>query len=166
MLITSSNQSMDIVDLAQVPQAIETLARWHYDEWQQLYPEESLADFIADLRASTAAIPVPSTFVARENDVLIGSISLLERDMEIDEPWTPWLANLFVHPDYRQRGVGKQLIKHLTQFCRANAVKQLYLFTPESRSYYETLGWTLVRRQAYKGQMVDIMVRAISAEAP
>ena len=153
---------MKIVNLSEVPQAIDTLARWHFDEWQDLYPDESLQDFKADLRASTAAGVVPSTFVALANAAVIGSISLLERDMDLDESWTPWLANLFIHPDYRQQGAGKQLIRHLVAFCAANSVRGLYLFTPDSRAYYEALGWVLRRRQEYKGQLVDIMFRSLS----
>ncbi|HEY8568509.1 GNAT family N-acetyltransferase [Microbulbifer sp.] len=153
---------MQIIPLSEIPQAAETLGRWHFDEWHQLYPEESLADFIAALRASEVAVPIPSTFVAVDNEEVIGSISLLERDMDIDEPWTPWLANLFVRPDYRNQGVGRQLIEYLIRFCYGNSVNRLYLFTPDSRSYYEGLGWTLLRHQVYKGEKVDIMARELS----
>ncbi|WOX06855.1 GNAT family N-acetyltransferase [Microbulbifer pacificus] len=154
---------MQIIDLSEMPQAIETLARWHYSEWQHLYPGETQGDFEKDLRASMAVNVIPSTFVAVDKGNVIGSISLLERDMDISESWTPWLANLFVHQDYRQQGVGKQLIEYLTRFCSVNSINHLYLFTPDSRSYYQTLGWALLRHQVYKGEQVDIMVRELSA---
>ena len=153
---------MQIINLADAPEVIGTLARWHFDEWHTLYPEETLEDFQTELAASTAQGTVPSTFVAQVDGNVVGSISLLPHDMDIDEPWTPWLANLYVHPDYRQQGVGKQLIQHLIAFARRNSLDQLYLFTPSSRDYYEALGWTLLRRQSYKGQQVDIMLLALS----
>ncbi|WP_078085023.1 GNAT family N-acetyltransferase [Microbulbifer mangrovi] len=155
---------MQIFNLADVPQAIDTLARWHFNEWHALYPEETLEDFRADLEASAAHGTVPSTFVAQVDGKVVGSISLLPHDMDIDEPWTPWLANLFVHPDYRQQGVGKQLIEHLIAFARRNSLDRLYLFTPSSRDYYEALGWALLSTQSYKGQQVDIMLRALAKE--
>lgn len=153
---------MQIIKLADVPEVIGTLARWHFDEWHTLYPEETLEDFQAELAASTTQGTVPSTFVAQVDGNVVGSISLLSHDMDIDEPWAPWLANLYVHPDNRQQGVGKQLIQHLIAFARRNSLDQLYLFTPSSRDYYEALGWTLLRRQSYKGQQVDIMLLALS----
>ncbi|QKX17168.1 GNAT family N-acetyltransferase [Microbulbifer sp. YPW1] len=153
---------MQIINLAHAPEVIGTLARWHFDEWHTLYPEETLEDFQTELVASTAQGTVPSTFVAQVDGNVVGSISLLPHDMDIDEPWTPWLANLYVHPDYRQQGAGKQLVQHLIAFARRNSLDQLYLFTPSSRDYYEALGWTLLRRQSYKGQQVDIMLLALS----
>ena len=152
---------MNIVNLSAKTDMIDTLATWHYGEWGDLYPGETLESFKTELYASLSPEPVPATFIAIDNGVLLGSISVLHKDMDIDAPWTPWLANLYVNPDYRQRGIGKQLIQYLLEYCTAHAINQLYLFTPASRTYYESLGWKVLKSLRYHGQEVDIMHRAL-----
>lgn len=152
---------MELVNLSECPEKIGTLASWHYREWGSLYPDESLEDFESDLEMCLKQDVVPATFVAVENDELIGSISVLARDMDIDEPWGPWLANFYVKSERRNAGVGKQLIEKLQAYCLSNAITHLYLFTPSSRQYYERLGWKALRTTEYHGQTVDIMRRAL-----
>ena len=41
-----------ILPLQQRPQVLDDIAQWHFNEWQALYPQDSLQDFRTDL-AST-----------------------------------------------------------------------------------------------------------------
>ncbi len=148
---------MKIVNLSERPEFVDILAAWHYREWGDLYPAETQEGFKKDLLTCLSPEAVPATFIAINNNVLLGSISILHKDMDIDELWSPWLGNLYVNPDYRQQGIGKQLIHHLLAYCATHEVKQLYLFTPASRSYYENLGWQVIQSLDYQGQKVDIM---------
>ena len=152
---------MEIVDLRAVPECIDVLASWHYQEWSSLYPEETEQDFAAELRNCLQQAAVPTTFIALEHGEPVGSISLLARDMEIDEPWGPWLANFYVRPEFRSDGIGRKLIETLLAHGRANAIAGLYLFTPHTKAYYERLGWRTVRTTEYQGETVDIMYRAL-----
>ncbi len=148
---------MNIVNLSEKPDIVDILAACHYREWCDLYPGETQEGFKNDLLTSLSPEAVPTTFIAIDNNALLDSISILHKDMDTDEPWTPWLGNLYVHPDYRQQGIGKQLINHLLVYCAAHGVDQLYLFTPASRTYYERLGWQVIQSLDYHGQKVDIM---------
>ena len=152
---------MDIINLSERPDMIDTLAKWHFSEWGNLYPNETQGDFKSALQACLEPVPVPSTFIAIDNDILLGSISILHKDMDIDAPWTPWLASLYVNSDYRNQGIGKLLIQHLVDNCATHSINELYLFTPASRTYYENLGWKVIKSLCYHGQEVDIMHRTL-----
>nr|WP_086937405.1 GNAT family N-acetyltransferase [Thaumasiovibrio occultus] len=152
---------MKIADLATCPDTITKLAHWHFTEWGHLYPDETQADFENELRQSLNPDIIPATFVMVENDAVIGSISLLAQDMPPNQQLTPWLANLYVHPRHRGKGVGKQLIAHLVAYCQQRGLATLYLFTPHDRQYYQGQGWQQVTRTRYHGEDVDIMRKSL-----
>ena len=156
---------MELLNLTEMPEAIDALASWHYAEWGSLYPDESLQDFKSELGKCIGPDIVPTTFVAIENGEPLGSISVLARDMDIEEPWGPWLANFYVKPECRSVGIGKRLIEELLAYCSEKSIPHLYLFTPSTRKYYERLGWRVTRTVDYHGQSVDIMLRALPAES-
>lgn len=57
-----------------------------------------------------------------------------------------WILNdLFTHPDYRRRGVGRALLKQAEQFAREDGAKGLALSTAKTnataKATYEQAGW-------------------------
>jgi ribosomal protein S18 acetylase RimI-like enzyme len=57
-----------------------------------------------------------------------------------------WILNdLFTHPDYRRRGVGRALLTHAEQFAREDGAKGLALSTAKTnataKATYEQAGW-------------------------
>lgn len=148
---------MRIEDLSEHAAAVETLARWHFDEWQHLYPSETRADFADDLCRSLEPGVVPATWVLVDDEGIWGSASVLEQDMDTNRELGPWLANVYVHPRHRGRGLGSRLIRHVMGQCQARGLPALYLFTPGQESFYETLGWQRLRRERYHGEDVTLM---------
>lgn len=148
-----------IINISDYPQAIEVISEWHYLEWGYLYPSETRDSFREELRQCLSTKVIPSTFIAIENNMIVGSISLLAKDMdvEINATWTPWLANLFVHPKYRNKGIGKKLIHHLVEYAMHQGIKELFLFTQWNKDFYERLGWSVIHKKNYNGEQVDIM---------
>ncbi|WP_323844708.1 GNAT family N-acetyltransferase [Microbulbifer magnicolonia] len=148
---------MRVENLIEHPEAIAQLARWHYDEWNHLYPDQSLQDFIDDLRRSLDSAPIPATWVLVDQDGVWGSASVIEQDMTSNRHLSPWLASVYVHPDKRGRGLGQQLITAVMEHCRENGLVELYLFTPGQEDFYLRLGWTVLKREIYHGDKVTIM---------
>ncbi len=145
-------------NLADHPGAIGQLARWHHAEWGYLYPEETLEDFAAELRASTTGRPVPVTWVLVDDEGVWGSASILEQDMTTHPELGPWLANVYLHPSRRGAGLGRALISRAMQHCRDNGITELFLYTTDRVSLYRQLGWEPLSRELYHGAMVDIMI--------
>src|SRR5262245_5861737 len=116
---------------------VPILAQWHHSEWN----ETTLDLTAAELRTHTLLRHVPTTFVAIEDDQVIGSTSLLISDLKGWEHLTPWVASVFVAPDWRNRGVGRALItRAVDEACRLG-VPEVYLFTASKQDYYARLGW-------------------------
>jgi predicted N-acetyltransferase YhbS len=147
--------------LADHPEWAPLLADWHYQEWRTLMPEWSHAEAVAELRRHTERCRIPTTFVIIEDDRPLGSVSLLEADLDGWEHLTPWLASLYVVPRRRRQGLGKALLARALEEAVALGVAHVYLFTAGQQEYYERLGWSAWRRTEHAGQEVVIMRRTL-----
>lgn len=131
--------------LAERPEWVESLADWHYEEWGGLYGAAwSLALCRQELQRHAAAPGCPGTWVAEEVGVLMGSVSVVEKDAdELSEVAGPWLASLYVRPAARGRGLGRALIRAAEAAAREAGFPRLWLFTLEHTELYRALGWQL-----------------------
>lgn len=133
------------------------LANWHYQEWHNLYPEKTADDFALDLQESLQQGFVPSTWVLVDNGKVVGSTSLLKQDMSANSDLTPWIANVFIEPGHRGRGLGKVIIKEVMRQAKLNDLSRLYLFTEDQMAFYQNLGWQIIRQHDYNGAEVSVM---------
>ncbi len=54
-----------------------------------------------------------------------------------------YILNVYTHPDYRRRGLARQLVQTCTDWCYANDIKIVTLHaSDEGRKVYEGLGFT------------------------
>lgn len=52
------------------------------------------------------------------------------------------ILNVYTHPDYRKRGLARQLMNTILDWCRANSVDTVILHaSDEGRTLYESLGF-------------------------
>lgn len=134
------------------------LARWHFAEWQALYPGDSVESFATDLARCRDDRHLPLTWVLLdEAGTLAGSVSILESDLDSEPRLTPWLANLWIHPDARQRGLGSRLLAHACDVCWQHGNRALYLYTPDQAAFYLARGWQVVRHREFSGVRITIM---------
>lgn len=152
----TAGKPVKILNLKDAPEYCDALAQWHYTEWAPLYPEENLEVFRADMQSCLGDGIVPSTYIAIER-TLVGSVSIIARDLATRPELTPWLANVFVAPAHRGQGIAAALIKHAMTAARAAGLRTLYLFTPGTESFYRKLGWSLLSREQYQGHEVAVM---------
>jgi len=150
---------MRIDYLADHPDAAPLLAAWHHDEWRDLLPGWTLEQALAELRSHTGRRQIPTTFVAIEEDRLVGSASLLTADLDEWEHLTPWVASVYVVPDCRGRGVGRRLLARSVEEAHALGVDTVYLFTAGQEGYYARLGWAPLARARHHSHDVVIMRR-------
>ena len=147
---------MQILDLRDEPQQIPTLAEWHHQQWASLNPNGSLEKRILKMQDYLSDELVPSTFIAKTTE-LLGSAAIVENDMETKPDLTPWLASVFVAPEYRRQGVGSQLVKHAMQKAKQAGIEAMYLFTPDQVNFYQKLGWEVIANEEYRGHSVMVM---------
>tara|TARA_B100001109_G_scaffold255890_1_gene262325 strand:+ start:37273 stop:37749 length:477 start_codon:yes stop_codon:yes gene_type:complete len=154
---------LDIINLKERPDVCQQLAHWHYQEWHALYPQDSAESFLQDLKKSLGDRDIPSTWIMVEGDQLLGSCSLIEDDMDSRQELTPWLANVFIHPQHRGRGLGSQLVRAVMDKARQAGVSRCYLFTEDQSALYRKLGWTVYEETDNHGIPVTLMQMEFSA---
>ena len=122
-----------------------------------LYPQSTIDDFIRDLEDSLSAGTVTGTWILVDGQELIGSASILKQDMTTNTDLSPWLANVFIRPGYRGRGLGRFLIRDIMDKAAESGLSWLYLFTEDQAQFYQKLGWKIIRQEEYNKAQVSIM---------
>jgi GNAT superfamily N-acetyltransferase len=137
--------------------ALPQLAEWQHAEWGHFRPGDTLEKRTTRLWGYANGDRIPLTVVALEGDEVLGSASLIEHDMETRMELTPWLAGVFVGPEFRRRGIGATLVRRVMAEAARLKVPVLYLYTVHSEKFYAALGWTFQERTSYREQSVVIM---------
>ncbi|GHA69582.1 GNAT family N-acetyltransferase [Pontibacter akesuensis] len=153
-----------IQHLRDVPQHFDTVANWVYSQWWQK-PGNTVEVVKEPLREHLQATDFPATFVALDDNTPAGSVMLIEDDGITELPdLRPWLAALYVAPEYRLQGVGKQLVQVLEQHAQQIGFCHLYLVATDRVSFYFDLGWRIYTKLG--GDMgITIMHKDIAREA-
>jgi N-acetylglutamate synthase-like GNAT family acetyltransferase len=147
---------MKIIDLKFEPHHIPVLANWHHREWSYLNPNGTVEQRAEKMRCYLTDDILPSTFLAKE-DELLGSAAIIEHDMDTRLDLSPWLASVFVAPEYRCNGVGSKLVLHVMEKANEAGIPILYLFTPDQERFYQKLGWHTISTETYRGHLVTVM---------
>ncbi|MGZ4959068.1 MAG: GNAT family N-acetyltransferase [Methylomonas sp.] len=148
---------MTILNLSEEPSHIPTLAQWHHNEWAHLNPGGTLEKRIEKMQGYLGNGLVPSTFIYKQEGQLAGSAAILAGDMDTRSELMPWLASVFVAPQFRHQGIGSSLVEHVMSQARIGGVDKLYLFTPDRADFYQKLGWTRIAEEIYRGHEVTVM---------
>jgi N-acetylglutamate synthase-like GNAT family acetyltransferase len=148
---------MTIDYLADHPHFVPTLARWQHEEWGYIRPGDSVEARTTRIDAGCERDRIPLTVVAIEDGEVRGSASLIHSDMDTRPELSPWLASVFVAPQFRRRGIGAQLVRRIMSEAGKLEVPLLYLYTVHSEKLYAALGWTVMERTSFHEQQVVIM---------
>jgi len=94
--------------------------------------------------------------------MICGSAMLIQHDLDEHLYPTPWLAGVYVKPEFRGRGLATILIERIAQQARALNFHELYLYTPGDESLYKYLGWSTLERSVHCGTRISIMTRQLA----
>jgi N-acetylglutamate synthase-like GNAT family acetyltransferase len=148
---------MTILNLTQEPHQIPTLAQWHQTEWADLNPGQTLEQRMERMQAYLSSKLIPSTFIYKQEGQLTGSAAIIESDMDTRHELTPWLASVYVAPEFRRQGIGARLVKHIMLEAETAGIAKLYLFTPDQADFYKKLGWKAMADEYYRNHRVTVM---------
>ena len=145
---------------------IPELASFHLDHFGQYNPEMTWESRQEQLLSRSRRDSIPLTLVALDQDIPIGSVSLIDHDLPDRPEWTPWVASVIVRPDYRRRGIGTALMEHMEREAARVGYNKLYLFTPDKEVFYSTVGWKMIGREMVQKNEVVIMEKQVGVDLP
>jgi N-acetylglutamate synthase-like GNAT family acetyltransferase len=116
-----------------------------------------LRDRAKELETHLEIDSIPQTFIAFVDDKPVGCASVLESDMDTKPDLYPWLASVFVLPEFRHRGIGRKLVHQVMQHTKEAGSKNMYLYTPDRAHFYKNMGWKSMEEVKYHGENVTIM---------
>jgi len=183
MTTPNLTSQIQIASLADHLDLVPIVAEWLYQEWDYLYPGGSLQTRTEQVYQRARPEGIPTVFIALADKTPVGTSCLLEYDSAVDRAieaahladaargqadlkWlearvipTPWLASVYVIPEYRRRGIAGQLVRHAMQAARRLGVETLYLYTDTAgaEALYLSLGWQVLERLVYTDMHTTLM---------
>lgn len=104
---------------------------------------------------------LPITFVAVEGNKLLGTVGVWRGDLLSRQELYPWLSALVVNPNYRNKGIGKELQKHVLNYCKSKGYREVYLYT-DLKNYYEKTDWIKFDKgYEYTGNEISIYKQSL-----
>lgn len=152
---------MNIDFLGEHLDVLPELARLHFDEWRHFSPDNTLADRVSKLQELASSSELPFMVVAIEGKKLVGSAALVYDDMRTRKELSPWLASVFVKPEFRRKGIAAALVRQIEKSAEERGIRKLYLFTEHARDLYAKLGWRDMEACEYQGVDVVIMSKRL-----
>lgn len=152
-----------ITPLKNSPDYFSQVALWHHQECERQGLKSTLELRRERLIKHIQSESIPKTFIATINDELVGCVSLVNyaygrdsvRAKITDTPL--WLSNLFVQLQYRNRGIGNQLIEKAKAYAQELKLTELWLTATEFTDYYQKRDWKITRKTRLGGRQVNVM---------
>jgi GNAT superfamily N-acetyltransferase len=133
--------SVEISDLQARPEWADTIASRAWNAWWT-DSGVSLSEYRAHLDPMIEGDDIPLALVANEHERYLGSVLLIENDLDDRPQYSPWIAALWVEPEVRRNGIAAKLIEAARYEARRRGYGQCYLCaTPENSPYYLARGF-------------------------
>jgi predicted N-acetyltransferase YhbS len=148
---------MQILNLADRPAHVDTVARWIWNEWREHsgLSEEQTRDRLLD------PPDCPATLLAEDAGVPVGVLGFQRFERNPGEAPSLFIDALFVPEAHRGRGFGRALVHEGIERARAFA-PDLYVYTSR-QDWYRRHGWSLLRVDPVSGLFV--LTRSTSPDA-
>jgi GNAT superfamily N-acetyltransferase len=121
----------------------------------------SLADSEAQLTKLATTPEGPETaLIAFVSGRLAGICLLVLNELEpAHDDLSPWLASLYVDPQFRGQGVARRLISAIEEHVRSQGIARLNLYTADAEHLYRKCGWAVVEQFATGHGVMILMTR-------
>jgi len=134
---------MEIKYLSDCPEFTPTVVDWIYNEFIKDIRHGVTYQKLLDNYQVCYKDKLPVRFVALVDNTPVGTISLVKNDLKYRD-YIPWLAALYVLPDYRGNKIAKLLIRRVKTVSKNLGYKELFLRTEFASDYYRARGWKFV----------------------
>ncbi|MBR1218174.1 GNAT family N-acetyltransferase [Bradyrhizobium sp. U87765 SZCCT0131] len=136
-----------ISDLRQRPDFFDTVADRIWSAWWQRHGV-ARGYIVGRLQENLGAAAIPFALVAHRDDVFMGMASVIASDLDERPQYTPWVAAVWVEPQFRTQRLGGALVDAATEAAFRLGEPCLYLCAAAPRrAFYERLGWQPIEEQ-------------------
>jgi len=122
---------------------LDIMTNWMYKWWGQEdgYTFDGVKCF---LEHSFQKDRLPKTYGLFHNGRIIGMFQFTYEDLEVRPDIYPWLANLYVDEEYRNKGIARVLLEKVKEIAKLSInFDEIYLYT-EHIGLYEKFNWQYV----------------------
>lgn len=123
----------------------------------------SLSDEIKRLEDFVGGGADQVALIASCDGAPVGTCLLAPKELEPCHPLSPWLAGLYVVPEFRRRGIGRILVRATEEQARQRGYSQIYLYSDDAIAYYEGLGWRVIEHTGWHGFPMALLARELRA---
>ncbi len=120
----------------------------------------SLEDSYCQLAEATSS-DFEAAFIAEVDSQPAGICMFVKNELNPPHDLTPWLASLYVAPEFRLQGIGTELVKYVEKHAREKKVKRLHLYTAGADKLYSQCGWVITERFDWDCQPFLLMQREL-----
>jgi GNAT superfamily N-acetyltransferase len=138
---------IELTQLSECPEHLLDVGTWIYEEWWKRRNNSS-ESVLRWLRTHTEKNIVPFTVVAVVGGNPVGSCCVIENDCVYRPQYAPWVAAVYVKPEFRRRGVASKLLQEAARIAARVPVEGLYIDCHvKTVPVYERSGWTIFERE-------------------
>jgi GNAT superfamily N-acetyltransferase len=127
---------IEFSSLADNPELKDVIAQWLWSFWGA----PGNFDFYRSMTEHCKKDDIPAVYIAFIDDVPVGTVALLRADLFSRQDLYPWMADLYVPAEHRNRGIGSALQDFVLAEAKKLGFDEIYLYTP-LKGYYEKKGW-------------------------
>lgn len=128
--------------LANHRQFIDTVAKFWCLEWGSDKSEQGIEKTKNRILSRLSTDKIPLILIAFTGEKCIGTVGIVENDLEKRPDLTPWIAWVYIDKEYRGHGIARLLVEAAIKKAKALSLKIIYLHTETAHGLYEKIGWT------------------------
>lgn len=154
---------IQIESLAGHPERIDELVSWFAAEWPDYADRVGRAAIRESFENPHEPRALPQIWIAAHGSECLGTIALRESWDVGSSRRTPWLAGLYVRPEYRERGVGGRLVTHLVLQSGGLGYTSLFAGLRRRSSIFSEEVWPRVEELNLDGDFITIVERPLGS---
>ncbi|MDE2602577.1 MAG: GNAT family N-acetyltransferase [Bradyrhizobium sp.] len=118
----------------------------------------SLEQVSAGLRELISDQAFPFVIVAHDGERYVGSTLGIASDLDERPEYTPWVAAVWVEPEYRRQNVGRSLVSHAAERLLQTFQRVHLCARPARHDFYARQGWVPIEYEVGE-KLLTVFIR-------
>lgn len=153
---SAMTQMISIVSTADRPDLVPTTGQWR---WEAFFKDEMSLDDVLRLEEDCAINGklMPTVLVMLAGEQPVGMVTLCLDDLEGRPDLNPWLAGVYIDPQFRGKGYALRLVEELEAVAQSAGITRLSLYTSSAAELYSKARWVRTETFERNGRSYFIM---------